>query len=874
MMSEDDKIKAELRNLSGQQFEDFFCDLMEIHHGSDFQRVRPCPGDEGVDGYLLDKDHIFACYGSQGGKAPARYQTKKIKDDFEKAVNTATNRPLGFKKWTFVHNHVDGLAISAVTLLKKLKKDNPKIKISTFSFQEFKAIWKKENLFSSSLQPPKEESPTPKTELDWLLPEYQHIPLLGRNDQLKEYMEWLTQDEYPVSLRILTGAGGRGKTRFAWELCRKAQAKKWSVGFLNSTALKSLLIQTDKKQLEWYQPTLVVVDYAAILANELNQWFNLLLALPKRKRLPLRILLLERNATWKEGWCATALGDASFGAKPLQDFLNPSQPQELPQLPTLQFRRGVLAAVIQRLKGKNLPPIPGRDKKFDKQLLEAEWGGHPLYLLMAGILAAKSGLADLLSLSNVDLAMELAKRELARIAKFAEGETKGLLLHLAAYITLCEGLGYKELMAVIKEEKELLGYDNAAGRKEMVKLLQQVLPTPTGKGATPVRPDMIGEALTILALENQAAVDCPPVAVRALAHSQNRALAAMVRCGQDFIFQGERYEPLDWLKSIVEQPDISLEMLVAIFDEMPRFSLGLVEFTAQILERIVEILRGEIGEDEEHEKIPRLSIYLNNLSIRLSELGYFEEALEKNQEVVKIDRKLSAIDPDVYMPGLASSLNNIAAKYSNLGENEEALASAKEAVDIYRERSTNRLDVYLPDLAASLSNLANRFNKLGQNEATITPAKEAVEIRRKLSADRPDVYLPDLAASLSNIAGFYIDLRQNEEALTSAQEAEEIYRKLSTVRPDVYMPDLAHSLGNLARCYSMLDQPKEAHCLTKEAIEKLRDAFFKFPKTYQQWMDTSVWNYRIYCERLQQEPDMELLGPIVELLIKLMKDQK
>ncbi len=138
---------------------------------------------------------------------------------------------------------------------------------------------------------------------------------------------------------------------------------------------------------------------------------------------------------------------------------------------------------------------------------------------MAGILAAKSGLADLLSLSNVDLAMELAQRELARIGKFADGETKQLLKHLAAYVTLCEGLGYAELMVVVKEEKELLGFDGAAGRRAMVDLLQQVLPT-TGEGAAPVRPDMIGEALTILALDNQSAANSNPVAVRAMFHSQ------------------------------------------------------------------------------------------------------------------------------------------------------------------------------------------------------------------------------------------------------------------------------------------------------------------------------------------------------------------
>ncbi|MBF0443996.1 MAG: tetratricopeptide repeat protein [Magnetococcales bacterium] len=824
-MEEDDEIKAELRNLSGQQFEDFFCDLMEMHHGSDFQRVRPYQGDGGVDGYLLDKEHIFACYGSQGGKAPAQSQTKKIKEDFAKAVKTAKNRPLGFQKWTFVHNHVDGLAISAVVLIKKLKKENPNIKIATFCFQEFKTLWKRKSFFSSCLQRPKQKSPKPKTELDWLLPEFQHIPLLGRDVEMKEYMAWLQDDKSPVAVRILTGAGGRGKTRFAWELCRKAVEKQWMVGFLGTSDLEFLLQQTDRISFEWYQPTLVVVDYAAFLAGDLNKWFSRLLSLPERKRLSLRILLLERTAKWEEGWCKDAFGGASFAAQGLFEYLNPTEPEELPQLSEIKFRHDFLEAVIKGLGSNKLPPKPGTDKQFDQQLEKSDWGGHPLYLFMAGILAAKNGFADLLLLNNVDLAMWLAKRELTRIERFAKDETGQLLKHLAAYVTLCEGLGHAELMAVVKEEKELLGYDGAAGRRAMVDLLQQVLPTPNGEGAAPVRPDMIGEALTILALDAKPTAKQIPVAARAMHYSQGRAIAAIIRCGQDFVYQGERQEPLNWLKSIIEHEDISLAMLITIDEQMPDYSLGLVELTAQIEARIVAILRDEIGGDEKHEKIAQLSQYLNNLSVRLSDLGLHDDAMEKAQEAEEIYRKLSKREPDVYLPDLANSLNNI----------------------------------------------ANRYSDLGQKEAALAPAQEAEEIRRKLSKRQPDVYLPDLAMSLNNIANRYSDLGQKEAALAlaPAQEAEDIYRKLSKRQPDVYLPKLALSLNTLAIRYSELGQKEAALAPAQEAVEKLSGAFFQIPLAYQPWMEVMVGNYRIYCSELNQVPDMELLEPILKKLDEL-----
>jgi hypothetical protein len=54
---------------------------------------------------------------------------------------------------------------------------------------------------------------------------------------------------------------------------------------------------------------------------------------------------------------------------------------------------------------------------------------------------------------------------------------------------------------------------------------------------------------------------------------------------------------------------------------------------------------------------------LNNLSRRLADLGWREEALAAIEEVSGIYRELAAARPDAFRPDLAMSLNNLSARH-------------------------------------------------------------------------------------------------------------------------------------------------------------------------------------------------------------------
>jgi hypothetical protein len=83
------------------------------------------------------------------------------------------------------------------------------------------------------------------------------------------------------------------------------------------------------------------------------------------------------------------------------------------------------------------------------------------------------------------------------------------------------------------------------------------------------------------------------------------------------------------------------------------------------------------------------------------------------------------------------------------------------------------------------------------------------------------------------------------------------------------LPDLAGSLNNLATFLSELDQSEEAWALSQEAVITLAPYFFKNTLGFAGFMDTMVRNYLKRCEETGREPDMKLLSPIIDVLVKL-----
>jgi hypothetical protein len=82
----------------------------------------------------------------------------------------------------------------------------------------------------------------------------------------------------------------------------------------------------------------------------------------------------------------------------------------------------------------------------------------------------------------------------------------------------------------------------------------------------------------------------------------------------------------------------------------------------------------------------RYATSLNNLSIRLGDLGRREEGLAAIEEAVDAYRRLAGANPAAYLPDLATSLNNLSADLGDLGRHEDAARAAEDAAAAGRHR--------------------------------------------------------------------------------------------------------------------------------------------------------------------------------------------
>ena len=179
---------------------------------------------------------------------------------------------------------------------------------------------------------------------------------------------------------------------------------------VDSSELTRFRSQQNLASWGWQRPTLIVIDYAALHAQQIQDWLRELGQRTRRNAKPLRLLLLERFAEAGRGWWQTAFGRGSFGLLGVQRMLDPPEP-----IPLRSSRCGRAARHYGRDPGAGREPAARAKRRsaiFRRQLEER---GEPLFLMMAGLRAVDTGITSALSLNKTELALALADRELERI---------------------------------------------------------------------------------------------------------------------------------------------------------------------------------------------------------------------------------------------------------------------------------------------------------------------------------------------------------------------------------------------------------------------------------------------------------------------------
>ncbi|MFZ6760371.1 tetratricopeptide repeat protein [Undibacterium sp. Ji50W] len=713
-------------------------------------------------------------------------------------------------------------------------------------------------------------------DLDRLSPYTRSTSLIGREAELASLHKFLTGAK-PIAARVLIGGGGSGKTRLALHLCDQLSETGWQAGFVKHSELKRFFNQQNLSLWGWGSPTLIVVDYAAEHAALLSEWFDELSDRIEESPHLLRLLLLERHASADSGWWQTVFASGGFGSSSKRALLDPPEPISILPLFAAEDRLTLLRDMLTQMYDQNEPLSLPDTPEFREKLMKLDWGGDPLFLLMASLMMAKTGDSNALSLNRTDLARDLADRELLRLGRFAENShlDAKLIQHLAACVTLAQGMDRNDFEEFAEKEKAAVHRpSNDVG--SLADMLCQALPR--HKGIAPVLPDLIGEAL-ILRMFSKISDDEAAV-VRCWSHFGQSVVASIIRCAQDLATSDKSEPPLRWIQALLAAMVGDVKQVAMLNVSLPSDSVVLLDINLQVAEQLLVLRRTDSGtQPREHASalvslsvaqavaghleialtsaqeaveicrllvvqnrdrfLPDLAISLNCFTNRLSNLGRRETALEVAQETTDLYRELILIWPKFFLPALATSLNGLSTTLSNVGKHEAALAAALEATGFFSELAKNRPDAFLPNFAASLNNLAIRLSDLGQYEKALTVAKEAVTLHRNLVVRRPDVFLPDLAASLDNLGSRLASVGQFEQALAVAQEALTLCRTLAIQR-SVFLHNLAMSLNNVSLRLVALGQYKSALIAAQEAVTLLRNLASQRPDVFLPHLATSL----------------------------------
>ena len=558
--------------------------------------------------------------------------------------------------------------------------------------------------------------PDDSTPLQMIQTRYGVVPFCSR-PEYRELKEWAvgtakSPGRRPdVSVAVLTGAGGAGKTRMAAQLCHDLEVLGWYTGFAPA---KSAMENNDLTYLaELTTELLVVVDYAEESRQE--QLAALLRAL-RGRRSPTRIVLTARgiDAWWEEFREELESDGIQLG----QGLVKELEPRPDPVLLYHRAVRG-FSKVINRV---NPPEVA----------IPEHVGGTALDIVLRAWLSVvnDSGMQDPQFEPSVErgargaratipnardsLYDRVLRLEFNRWRTFPEPQGISLihLRRIAATLSLLvpDASRVDDVLSRLPEWK-----DERLRRSRLAELLSTTLLRSAGDGGVSLRPDPVAEHLILSVFGHEpdqvdAVLPGDPLEVPGISEP-DASEATVTRA----VMLGQQAQNLSQVITRAASQDresataLAQHVLMAcphlwssalevalvqggpFADALERLIESGAELPFEEIERAIPLGHGTLRGaalaalqrmDVSAERDPvRRARYLLKLANRLSDVGRSGEALEVAREAVDLYRVLAQASPAAYTPGLAGALNNLATILSEEGQYEEALNVFTEGFD-------------------------------------------------------------------------------------------------------------------------------------------------------------------------------------------------
>ena len=614
------------------------------------------------------------------------------------------------------------------------------------------------------------------------------VPFTGR-DKLAKLTDWANKQpeegREDLAVAVVTGVGGSGKTRLAAELCSNLEKNGWVAGFIPKTAKLSEAELTWLTRVESH--LLLVLDYAE---ESHKEELTRLLSRLRERAAPTRVVLTARSAG---AWLDDLLKD---------DVLSGAMAQGLRrfELPRQAETSAKMAKRAAKRFARYLETPEPTDVEIPQNL---RW--TTLDFVFHGWLIASEVDAAGLPSSREGLYEEILRREI----KYWQDEAKRQEMVTVSEATLRTSAAVLSLIGprTVSETADVLSrlpeWSEVELRKSYAELLSKLLADP-GE-AYVLRPDPVAEKLVVkVFVDDGETLDvpeelldkvlppdplsdsrlneatCPPaVARRALCHGRQsqQVCDVITRCTS----QGDApatqlaHSALScrrhlWISGLEAALKQGGPFVTALEDAL---KAGMNIPAAEIADSIPlghAYLRGlavtAMTRDQEKDMTPaERAAYVNNLSLRLSEVADREGALKAIREADEIYRRLAKKNPVAFNPDLAASLNNLSNQLSEVGDREGALKAIRKAVEIRRGLAKKNPAAFNPDLAMSLNNLSNRLSGVGDREGALKAIRKAVEIRRGLAEKNAAAFETDLVRALNTLARILTETGESDEAL-------------------------------------------------------------------------------------------------------------
>jgi tetratricopeptide (TPR) repeat protein len=675
-------------------------------------------------------------------------------------------------------------------------------------------------------------------DLELLWAERSPVPFRGRRRELKLLADWRA-NESACSVLMISGSAGVGKSRLALEFASRLP-EEWTAGWLRTGAGGTVVSAVRRCG----EPAVILVDDAegrADVVELLDDLAELLDDLAKQHKSPeIRVVLLTRSYAGLRTWLGRRLEPRHNWMAYRAENL-PLQPEGGPEDWQRWFREALVAfADIRKVRVPDFPaPFPS-----------GRANGQPILTLLAdallAVLGSSAGNPDPPTLSFNKIAEGLMEHERRRWRAMASvwdwgrgGRPAGRVQEQSIAALALLGAGSEtEAKSVLRRVPNLR--DTFEERLSAIASWVLALYPAGPNGAPRIRPDMIGEWFVVSQLAGPANDALRQSLCEGLTDAQAaRALGLLARAA-------DRIEAADDLFGTFASGDIRRQVLAAaqaamtgeagqhlldtVVTEQIRSAQGwtlaqLAELDRLVPDDVMPVTRAAIAELEVTLRRTlakdnpayqdSLAPALNNLGIRLQEVGRYREALAVTQEAVILLRALAKDNP-AYQDRFVKVLSNLGIRLREVGRYQEALAAAERAVTLFRALAKDNV-VYQDSLATELNHLGQRLQHVGRYHEALAATEDAVNLRRALAADNLPAHLADLATTLAELGGRLGQVGRNREALAATEDAVTRLRALAKDNP-AHLASLARGLGNLGVWLSEVGRYREALAATEEAV--------------------------------------------------------